>query len=133
MIIQNKDGEWKEYQAHELPDGCIVTQKQDCVPFRIVNIVTKNTMAISKTHGCYNTKIHDIVDDNGISTHVKRWMAMGGNEDVWSGLYYGKPIRCLNQKVWHGELSGSTCGGRGSNNCGQTWEDEPIEVWEYIK
>jgi len=106
VIIQNKDGEWEEYQAHELPDGCIISYISGVSRGRECLMLTKdfkNTffdICVEK-FAITDIKIHDIVDDNGISTHVKRWI--GPNANIKTA--------CL--ETVQGAYS--------------------IEVWEYIK
>ena len=143
-IIQDENGEFKSYEAHELPDGCIVSYRHNLLHESYSDEYGRTQKFPEIGHrdivsgGSHRPqpqeilKIHDIVDDKGNSTHVKRWMAMSYDAN-WSGIYYDKPTRWEGGRVWQGVASGSTCKYGSGNNCGQTWDDEPWIVWERIK
>jgi hypothetical protein len=138
-IIQNDNGEFIKYEAHELPDGCIISGHYYSCSF--FGKVKKGWLAYSFRHeesvNQYDNgielsklddiKIHDIVDENGNSTHVKRWLAT--DMDGTSFLYGKDPIRYEESFNTSGTLNPSC---RGKNTCGQTWKDEPWVVWERI-
>ena len=80
MIIQDpKTKEFKEYEPHELPDGCVISYKSD-VGRTVVNreclILDREfkdvffSMCIEK-YGISDIKLHDIVNAEGESTHYK--------------------------------------------------------------
>ena len=127
-IIQDESGEWKEYQAHELPDGCVCQ-----LPHFLVGegFHYKSVKELRQEPGRRHKfgaidSIIAIVDDNGESTHVKRWMATDYYGTTWK--YFKTPLR---SGFCYEQYEGAECIGK--NICGQVWEDGPHEVWERIK
>ena len=133
--IQNADGEWKEYEAHELPDGTIVNclwngELYTCaikggLPYvRIPSATGRGTIQYFALETIQN--IIAIQDDNGNSTNRKMWVAVDWN--CAPHLHVNRPVK--RNSEWFSD----TYKAIGIKDAfGMAGGDKPIEVWEYIK
>ena len=131
-IIETDEG-FKAFEPHELPDGCIVSFCDCYGDGRYFSSTYKSKVYFNNdifklsNDICFDIKLHDIIDESGNRTHHLRYMTTGRTRRTFITAY--KPIKketgyydqgCLLKEI-------------GKNICGQTWEDEPWEVWEKIK
>jgi hypothetical protein len=125
-LIQNDNGVIEEIEACNFPDGCIVSGKYRGIRFYgIVNCghIDDGSARMPYLKEYIDIKLHDIINpDTGESTHVKMWMAT--DNQGHTRTYYRKPI--WRKWEYYDKLGWDYVG---KNICGQTWKDDPREVW----
>ena len=83
IIIESDEG-FKAFKPRELPDGCVVSfiPKDSTYRVKEYDLCSPPTKALIRVGTYLDVKLHDIVDESGNSTHVKRWMTKDEENEV---------------------------------------------------